>query len=99
MAYYEYTPKINTAVTYELADNNKGCAVFYLSTSQLPGPLNSLETSFNNRIIYKSTSNAVYYIGVEAKVDCAYSLVATDSSNEVTSLEKGRFGYLNMAKG
>jgi hypothetical protein len=98
MAYYSYTPRIDTTVYYELADNNQGCAQFYLSTTMLPSALNSIDHSNHGRIVHNSKASKVYFIGVEASSDCPFSLTATDSSNELVSLEKGRFGYLNLAK-
>ena len=43
-------------------------------------------------------SKKEYFIGVKAEKDCAYFISATISSSELIKLEKGRFGYLNMAK-
>ena len=98
-AYYEYTPKIDTEVIYEISDNNKMCVNLYVSDDPMPGPLNALKTALHNKINLNSTANTLYYIGVEAIADCAYSIVATDASNEIVRLEKGTFGNLNLNVG
>ena len=54
-AYYEYSPKIKTDVTYEVSDDNKHCAKFYLSDEHMPGPLNKLKKSENGKIVYPSS--------------------------------------------
>lgn len=40
-----------------------------------------------------------YYLGVEAIENCAYSLVIYDSVHNITYLEKGRLGFLNLQEG
>lgn len=51
------------------------------------------------QIIYSVQRNERYYVAVEATSNCAYSLVLYDSTNNITYLEKGRFGYLNLKQG
>lgn len=69
-----------------MSDNNQGCAQFYLSDTMLPSSLNSLERSYHGKIMFKSSANKVYYIGVQAISDCPYSITVTDSSNELVLL-------------
>lgn len=52
----------------------------------LPSSLNSLERSYHGKIMFKSSANKVYYIGVQAISDCPYSITVTDSSNELVLL-------------
>lgn len=42
-AYYQYVPKIDTSVTYELSDNNKECAIVHLGDQMMPSSTNYLK--------------------------------------------------------
>jgi hypothetical protein len=38
-------------------------------------------------------------LAVEAHQDCLYTLAVSDNSNQVLQLERGKFGFLNLARG
>lgn len=44
-AYYTFNSQTDSLTVYELADNNKHCAMFYLSDEEVPGPENYLKKS------------------------------------------------------
>ena len=44
-AYYTFNSQANALTVYELADNNKNCASFYLSDQEVPSPENYIEKS------------------------------------------------------
>ena len=79
-AYYTFNSQANALTVYELADNNKNCASFYLSDQEVPSPENYIEKSQKNKMVYKSESNKLIFIGVKAEQDCAYSFSVTTAS-------------------
>ena len=65
-AYYEFNPKVDAYVTYEISDDNRDCTIFYLSDEELPGPTNHLKQSSHSQISYESSADKTYFIGVQA---------------------------------
>ena len=64
-----------------------------------PSEANHILKYEKRQIVYSARRNEVYYLGVMAINNCAFSLVIYESTHNITFLEKGSMGFLNLEEG
>ena len=102
-AYYGYNAKTKGLIIVEVSDNNMNCAEIYMSSSEYPDENAYNKKSFDGQLTYDNTKDkpTTFYITVNARENCAYSIGADLISGErnIFKLERGILGHLSLQDG
>lgn len=98
--YYEYTTRVTpTDLLFKISDNNRKCAVSYLSNHPFPSPSNYIAYENQGSLTYKNAQKGRYYYAVEALEDCPYSISANEGNSKLTKIEHGQYYDIKLNEG